>query len=124
MADMTYTQVSDLRVDLADVERAFTDAELQRFWTRCSDADNDTLRFTATKGLAILTLLHDVAKFANYTAGKTSEQKAQIFDHYMLLYDRFYKRAVENVTGTAQRQVYMAVRGEMTHGTRTEPHDA
>ena len=122
MSDLTADQLSDIRFDLADINSAFSDTELNRLWTRLSSVSGDTLRLEAVKGLAVRAILHDAAKFNSYTAGKTSEQKDQIFQHYQRLYDSFYRKAVEAALGTSPSTAWAALR-EIPHATRTEPSD-
>jgi len=122
MADLTAIQLADFRADIADTNSAFTDAELQRLWTRCEGASNDYLRFEASKGLAIRQLLHDAAKFNDYSAGETEEKKAVIFDHYKKLYDSTYAPIVDAVMDN-KRQVVLTTMRAQPHQTRTAPTD-
>jgi hypothetical protein len=122
MADMTATQLTDFRADIADTNSAFTDAELQRLWTRCDGASTDYQRFEASKGLAIRQLLHDAAKFNDYAAGETEEKKAVIFDHYKKLYDGYYAPIVDALFGNKKQFVWAQMRAH-PHQTRTEPTD-
>ncbi len=70
-------QLSDIRGDLADTTTpyAFSDAELSRLHDRAGGNYNQTI------ALAIRQLLMSAAKFYNYTAGFTKEERADIFDH-------------------------------------------
>lgn len=122
MSDLTADQLSDIRFDLADVNSAFTDAELERLWDRLDSVSTDALRLEAVKGLAVRAILHDAAKFNTYTAGKTTEQKDQLFQHYARLYDGLYKKAVEAALGTSPATAWAQLR-EIPHATRTEPSE-
>lgn len=111
---MTATQLSDLRFDLADIESAFSDVELNRCWARLSGARDDRSRFEATKGLAIRSLLHDAAKFNDYTAGQTDEKKSQVFEHYLKLFNSMYAAVVQDALGGS---------GQVARGSwRMQPH--
>lgn len=123
MADLTATQLSDIRFDLADVSSAFGSDELQRLWARTDDISNTARRLEVVKGLAIRALLHDAAKFNDWTAGETSEKKSQVFDHWKKVYDQFYASAVDAWLGTRKQFVWAGMRGH-PHQDRTEPSDA
>lgn len=123
MADLTATQLSDMRFDLADISSAFTDDELNRVWARADGASDTATQFEAAKGLVIRALLHDAAKFNNYTAGMRREEKEKIFDHYRKLYEDMYASIVDGILGQQQQVVWAALRG-YPHQTRTEPDDA
>lgn len=122
MADLTATQLSDIRFDLSDVSSAFTDVELNRLWARVDGVSDTTRRLEVVKGLAIRALLHDAAKFNDWTAGETSEKKAQVFKHYASLYGSFYAALVDAALGTKKQFVWGEIRGH-PHQERTEPSD-
>jgi hypothetical protein len=71
----------------AAINVVFTDAELQRFWTR-SGEDYDK---TVVTGLR--QILAQSAKFFSYTVGQTSYQKQQIREGLEKLLDRWEKTA-------------------------------
>lgn len=89
MAELTATQRADLQgdLDIGSAEAIFTNDELDRLYTR---ADED---YDATVVLAIRQLLMHAAKFADYTAGQTSEKKAQVFEHLGRLLAYYEKKA-------------------------------
>jgi len=122
MADLTADQLSDIRVDLADASSAFSDAELQRLWTRVESVTNTARRLEATKGLAIRAVLHDAAKFNDWTAGETSQKKEQIFKRYKDLYMAFYAKVVDSLLGTQKQLAWAQIRAHPNQ-ERTEPQD-
>lgn len=74
MATLTSTQLGDLQADLgigAD-EAVFTDAELNRLFTRADGSLDKTTAF------AYRQLWSNSLKFADYTQGRSSEKKSQI----------------------------------------------
>lgn len=82
MTDMTATQQSDIRADLAIADAAqtpFSDAEFNRLYTRAG-AD-----YNYTVVLAIRQLLVDSAKRNSYRTGQTAEETEQIFENLMKL---------------------------------------
>lgn len=123
MTDLTATQLSDIRFDLADADSSFSDDELNRLWARTDGARSDAIRLEATKGLAIRALLHDAAKFNDYTAGETQEKKDQVFKHWKDLYAAFYAAAVDALLGTKQ-QMHIAKARTHPNQDRTDPTDA
>lgn len=70
-------QLSDLQADLSisGDESVFTDAELNRLFTRASED------YDATLVLAWRQLLASANRFNDYTAGQTSEKKSQVRAH-------------------------------------------
>lgn len=77
MATLTTDQLSDFQLDLAisDDEAVFSDAELNRFYTRADGV------YEQAVVIALEVLLMNSAKFTKYMIGRTSENKDQIFDH-------------------------------------------
>lgn len=82
-------QLADFQADLgiSSDESVFTDAELNRLYTRAED-DYDT-----AVALGIRQLMMDAAKLNNYTVGSSSEQKAQVFDHLKAMWEMWSKAA-------------------------------
>ena len=74
---LTTTQRADMQADLAlsADESVFTNTELDRLYAR---ADSD---YNGAVYLAWRQLLADAAKFSDYTAGQTREQKSQVWEH-------------------------------------------
>ena len=77
MATLTSTQRTDMQADLGigTDEAVFTNDELDRLYTR---ADSD---YNEAVYLAWRQLLADAAKFSDYTAGQTREEKSQVYEH-------------------------------------------
>jgi len=77
MASLSSDQLTDLQADIGITtdESVFTDAELNRLYTR-ADSDYNTAVY-----LALRQLMANAVKFHDYTAGQTSVKKSQIFDH-------------------------------------------
>ena len=111
MADLTATELADLRADIGDEGStpAFSDAELQRLYDR---VDND---YDSTVVLAIRQLMVNAAKFADYTAGESSVKKHQIFDNL--------KKTYELLTGeiASGDQVLIAGSRAVPYKSREEP---
>ena len=124
MADLTATQLSDLRIDIGSINAAFSDTELERFYDRMDAAEDDATRYQATIGMVIRAFLHDAAKFADYTAGETQVKKDQVYKHYKQLYDHFYADIVEPLLTPQHAQWVMVRIVPEPHQTRTEPSDA
>jgi len=74
---LTSTQRTDIQGDLGigSDEAVFTNDELDRLYAR---ADSD---YNGAVYLGWRQLMADAAKFNNYTAGQTREEKSQVFDH-------------------------------------------
>ena len=81
MAELSDDQRSDIQADIGidSDQTVFTDAELDRLYTRAS-SDYDTAVV-----YALDQLLADAAKFNDYTAGASSERKSQVFENLMKL---------------------------------------
>lgn len=75
MADMSADQLSDLQADLSidNSELVWTDAELNRLYTRAGEDYDQTIV------LALRQLLMSASRFNDYTAGQTSEKKSQVY---------------------------------------------
>lgn len=77
MATLTSDQLADMQGDLgigAD-ESVFTDAELNRLYTRASSS------YELAVAMGFRQLMADAAKFNDYTAGQSRESKSQVFAH-------------------------------------------
>lgn len=74
---LTADQLADFQGDLGitDDESVFTDVELDRLYTRSESS------YELAVALGFRQLLADAAKFNDYTAGESSEKKAQVFEH-------------------------------------------
>lgn len=74
---LTSDQLSDLQKDIGITtdQSVFTDAELNRLYTRASDD------YDAAVVLAIRQLLMQSARFFNYTVGQTRYERKQVFDN-------------------------------------------
>lgn len=79
---LTADQLADMQGDLGitDSEAVFTDTELQRLYTRAVDSGVDA-SYELAVALGFRQLMADAAKFNDYTAGESSETKAQVFEH-------------------------------------------
>jgi hypothetical protein len=84
MATLTADQLTDIQADLGigTDESVFTDAELNRLYTRAGDD------YAVAVVMAIRQLTMNAAKLNDYTAGQTSESKSQVFKNLkeMLVY--------------------------------------
>lgn len=80
---LSTAQLTDLRGDIGDVNDppAFSDEELQRLYTRAGENYDVAVEY------AIRQLVANAAKFHDYTAGQTADQRSQIFDNLMRLLD-------------------------------------
>jgi hypothetical protein len=104
-------QLNDLRhdaglsddVDKEDGERVFSDAELQRIWTRTDGAATDEDHHFATLGLIFMQLMNNANKLHRYSLLATSESLEQVRAH---LKDSFllYKPYLDAANGTRRRQ--------------------
>lgn len=74
---LTSEQRADLQADLglSSDQTVFTDAELDRLYTRAEE------NYAAAVYLGWQQILANTTKFFNYTAGQTSIQRSQVFDH-------------------------------------------
>ncbi len=74
---LTAVQRADFQGDIGigTDEAVFTNDELDRLYAR---ADSD---YNSAVYLAWRQLMADAAKFNDYTAGQTREEKSQVFDH-------------------------------------------
>lgn len=123
MADLTATQIADLRFDMGDMEIVFDDTQLNRLWARTASLTDDTKRIEAVKGLMIRRLLTNAAEFNNHTVGQTREERAAVFDHYAKLYTSLYAPLVDALVGTKHQLAIAAVRS-YPQQSRTQPSEA
>jgi hypothetical protein len=102
VANLTIDQITDLRNDLGDNKTppAFSDAELQRLYTRSDD------NYSKTMVLGLDQLIMDAAKFSDYTQNETQEKKSQIFDH-LLKVRAIWQGRVKDETLAATKTVRM-----------------
>lgn len=78
---LTSDQLNDLQSDLGitDDESVFTDAELNRLYTRAGEDYDLTVVY------ALRQLRAQAAKFTKYTQNASSEERQQIFDHLSVM---------------------------------------
>lgn len=118
----TTQQIADLRADIGDeTETAFTDDEITRIWARVAAADNATDQHEAALALMARQLMANAAKFADYTAGDTSEKRQQIFQNLEKLY-KMYKPALNAVLNTNRQVARLTIRPKPRQN-RQEPGD-
>lgn len=74
---LTAAQIADMQGDLGitDDEAVFTDAELNRLFTRAGEVYEQAVY------LGWRQLMADASKFFNYTAGNTRVERKALFDH-------------------------------------------
>lgn len=92
MPELTTDQLTDLRGDIGDTgsAQAFTDAELQRLYTRAVADGGD---YDLTVVYAIRRLLASAAKLVTYKQGGTFQDDDQMFTHLEKLLDRWERIA-------------------------------
>lgn len=83
-------QLTDLRADLADTNNVFSEAELQRAYTRANES------YDHAKVILIEQLVMNAAKFSDYTVGMTSEQRSQVFEHLKDMLTYFDEKASQS----------------------------
>lgn len=98
-------QLADLRGDVGDDGTVFTDAELNRLYTRASS------NYTLTVIMTLRQILADGAKLHNYQIAQSRHDLGQVFDHIRYLLD--YWETVNN-KGSAQVK-FVALRGVPPH---------
>lgn len=107
MAVPTAEQIMDILIDVGDPDAVtFNDADVARYWERCSGAQSDVQRHEAVMALMFRTLLSNAAKFRDYTAGETEEKMSQIFEQLKDLYE-MYKPSL-NAAQSQRRSVARA----------------
>ena len=116
---LTTDELLDLRGDIGDTGATpvFTDAELQRLYTRSGDT------YAGTVVYALRQLLVNAAKFTDYTVGQTSEKKSQIFTQLRAMLTGW-----ENIAGVGGGQLQIGTLDlgidDDTDGTLTSRVDA
>jgi molecular chaperone GrpE (heat shock protein) len=119
---ITQQQIEDLRADIGDPggdDPTFTDVEIGRIWDRLSGASDATQRHDAALALMARQLLTQAARLHKYTAGNTSEDLQQVFDHLEKLY-KLFSPALAKVQGTAKQMGILGLRDARRDG-RTVP---
>ncbi len=71
---LSVEQITDFRSDIADTSNAFTDAEIQRLYTRAGTYEGAVL-------LAIDQLIADASRLYSYRMNTTQENLDEIVDH-------------------------------------------
>jgi hypothetical protein len=89
MATMTSTQLSDIRGDIGDDGTVFTDAELNRLYTRASSS------YDKTVVLALRQIMANAAKLYNYKIAQSSESKAAVFSHAKALLEYWEEQVLD-----------------------------
>ena len=122
MADLTATQLTDIRADVGDSNSAFSDLELQRLWARVENASSDEVRWDALKASIFEQLLNDATKLHDYSAGAVEHKLGKVYDQ---LNKRFqeYKYALDDARSLKRGVGHLKMRG-YPHQTRTDPRDA
>ena len=116
---LTADELLDLRGDIGDAGtvEVFSDAELQRFYTRAGDT------YAGAVVYALRQLLMNAAKFSDYTVGQTSEKKSQVFSQL-----RTMLAGWENIAGMGGGQLQTGTLDlgidDDTDGTLTSRVDA
>lgn len=80
-------QLTDFRADIADVNLAFSDPELQRLYVRAKGS------YELAVALAFEQLMSNAAKFAEYTQNQSRENRKQIFDNLEKMANRWLAKA-------------------------------
>jgi len=101
---LSAAQLTDIQADLGigSGEGVFTDAELNRLYTR---ADSD---YSLAVLYAIRQLLTNTARFHDLTRGDDSDKKQQVFANLEKIYDKWASEtggAAPLVTGTIEYDV-------------------
>jgi len=86
---LSLQEIEDFRNDIGDVESpyAFTDAELQRIYTRSSESE------AASRVIAIRQLLADAVKLYNYKSAFADVEHGDIADQLKALHDIWAEEA-------------------------------
>ncbi len=105
---MSTTILRRLRADADDTTgNIFTDAEIIDIWERVDAADSEAQQHDAALALMYFQLRNSAVKFTKYTAGQTSVEKQQIFDHLHKVYLEL-KPTLDKVMGRATQQMVKA----------------
>ena len=102
MSSLSATQISDFRLDIADTNSAFSDAEIQRLYTRAGTYEGAVV--LAFEQLIAAGVAGD--RFIKYTANETSEDRQAAFDHLYQLKEMWKAK----VDGAGTRQTVRMVR--------------
>jgi len=121
MTDITSTIRDDLRADFGDTNEAFSDAEIDRIWTRMTDAKDDTTQYYATLALMFFQARNNAAKFHDVSVAGDSHKLSQVYDHYNKLYAE-YASYLRSVLGSNQ-SIYRAVLQNMPRQDREVPRE-
>ena len=115
-------QIQDIRDDIGDTgaTEAFTDAEIERAYTRTASVSIEATRLAATRGILIRQLIASASKLNDYTAGATSEKRSQVFAQLMTMY-RLYASAVETVESATGRGSARVAISNVPRAGRTYP---
>jgi hypothetical protein len=110
MASLTTDELADMRGDLGigavDATNAtFTDAQLQRFYTRADESYAGAVVLAFRQILADQTLLHD------YSSGLSSEKQSQVFDHVKAILEMWEGIAAGETADRGNAMRLVAVRG-------------
>lgn len=94
---LTADQLADLQGDLgiSTDQAVFTDAELNRLFTRAEEDYNTAVY------LAYRQLLADATKLFNYTSGQTRIEREKMFDHVKAMVDFWKAEARTNANQLA-----------------------
>lgn len=111
MATLDADQLLDFRGDVGDDGTVFTDAELQRFYTRANGNYNKAVV------LALQQILMNAAKLHNYSLAQSSESRAQVFDHLKILLAMWQEnaRSTQQIRFVGSRVVPTRVKDEPAH---------
>lgn len=115
------TTLNDLQNDtgIGIDESVFSDAELDRIWTRVAGAANDAQRYDAALGLIYRQLLANAVKLADYTQNASQEKRSQIPKNLKMMYD-LYRPALDAALGRS-KQMARATLKPRKHQERTRP---
>lgn len=108
MADLSADQLTDFRADIGDDGTVFSDAELNRLYTR---AESD---YNLAIVLAFRQLMTNAAKLHDYTLAQSSERQSQVFDHLktMLTYWEGVAQTKQQVKMVGMRSVPPRLKSE------------
>lgn len=117
----TSDQISDLRADIGDTGTppAFSDADITRLWYRVRAARDEGYQSEAALALMARQLMTSAAKLHKYSAGNTSEDRQQVFDHLQKIY-KMFEASLNSVLGNSN---IIAVGWMDGLGTSEEPYD-
>lgn len=97
---LTAQQIQDVRDDIGDSTNTFTDDEIQRLSTRTGG------NHTHTCYLAVRQLTMNATKLANYTIGKTRQERRQVFENLKAMLDMW--KAELDADASNAKKVVMA----------------